>query len=331
MAIGLDHHFCSPEEIAGASIGPDALPLAREAAIRAGAEEVFILSTCNRVEAYVCGSLLKSYQACHDALSLGGKRPHEPGKFKSFQNLEAVEHLFEVASGIDSQMIGENEILGQIKSAYSAALNAGLGPVLSRTVQKAIQCAKWVRTNTGIGSGNTTIGAVVAELASRIFDDFSKKKILLAGSGEVGKSVAMALAARGAKEITVSSRTWENAYALSNDVGGSAIGFERIKGALSDFDIAIFALSNAPEVIDYGTAFETAKARKSEPFFMVDLGVPQNVSKKADEIGTVFLYDLEDLSKQANENLELRMGEIDRAKTEIAKRAGYLWGRLSNS
>jgi glutamyl-tRNA reductase len=172
---------------------------------------------------------------------------------------------------------------------------------------------------------------VVAELSARIFDDFSEKKILLAGSGEVGKSAALALSARGAKHITVSSRTWEKAHSLSTEVGGSAIGFERIQNELHNFDIAIFALSNAPEIIDFKTARKVSDLRGTTPLFIVDLSVPQNIAPKAGNLDNIFLYDLADLSRQANENIELRKGEIDRAKLEISKRAAYLWDRLKKS
>ena len=332
FALGIDHRNGSPDDIACAAFDAESTARARTAALNAGANEAFVISTCNRVEIYVAGVSEKLFDACMAALTLDGARSVDSisDKLKEYGDLEAVTHLYETACGIDSQMIGENEILGQIKNAYADALESKhLGAVLNRTLQKAIQCAKWIRTNTQIGVGNTTIGAVVAELASRIFDDFSEKNILLAGSGEVGKSVALALAARGAKRIAVSSRTWENAYSLSNEIGGGAIPFERVGKELQNFDIAIFALSNAAETVSFDDAMRVSELRKNNPLFFVDLGIPKNISPKAAELPNIFLYDIADLAKQANENIELRKGEIDRAKIEIAKRASYLWERIT--
>lgn len=332
VSLGIDHHLCPIDEIACFALDAGKLKLAREIAVKSGGvSEVFAISTCNRIEIYAVGAPSSAYEACVNAISLGGTRCPMSflDKARALYDLDAVIHLFEVASGIDSLMIGENEILGQIKTSYAQAAESGhLGPVLNRTIQKAIQSAKWIRTNTLIGIGNTTIGAVAADLASRIFDDISEKKIFLAGSGEVGKSVAQALAARGAKNITVTSRTWENAYALSNEVGGSAIAFERLESELHRFDIAIFALSEAEGVVELGGLENVAKKRRGEPIFFIDLSVPRNIPREADKIDSVFLYDLTDLSNQANENIRLRQGEIKRAKDEIAGRAKYLWERI---
>lgn len=332
-AISIAHHDCDAELIGKYSFPNELLNEAREIALsQEGVSEAFILSTCNRVEIFIVyedGMDAKNF--CLNTLSLGGKRDTNEvlSKLKVFQNLDAIEHLFEVSCGLDSQMIGETEILGQIKRAYEdASKKSHCKRVLNMTLQKAIHCAKWVRTNTNIGSGNITIGSVAAELATRIFEDISDTKILLAGSGEVGRSVAQALNARGACDITVSSRTWENARVLSSDVKGSAIDFERVSSELCKFDIAIFALSNASEFIDFKIAKIAESKRSNKPIFLMDLGVPNNISKECDKLENVFLYDLNDLSKVANENLDLRKSEIENAKVEIANRAKSVWEKI---
>ncbi|MBR4596806.1 MAG: glutamyl-tRNA reductase [Opitutales bacterium] len=332
FSIGIDHNSCDPSFIAEYSLGENEGCGACARALQTeGVDEFFTLSTCNRVEIFAVGEPQKLFGACLEAATLGGLR--DPQKFlekaRILKNKDAIVHLFETASGLNSQMVGETEILGQIKKAY-AAEKIYCKAVLNRALQKAMQCAKWIRTNTEIGSGSTTIGSVAAEVASRIFEDVKKTKILLAGSGEVGRSVAMALAARGAENITVASRTWEKARALSDDVGGSAINFERIAGELGKYDIAIFALSNAAGIINFDTAQKAEQLRNASPIFIMDLAVPRNVCAECAGLGGVFLYDLEDLSKAANENLQARMGEIEKAKNIIEKKAQYLCDRLGD-
>lgn len=335
FSIGIAHDTCDASMIAEYSLSGTLLEEACENALNnVGINEIFALSTCNRVEIFAVGSPQKTFNACLGAITLNGVRP--PQKFlesaKIFKGKDAIIHLFETASGLKSQMIGETEILGQIKKAYAFASEKNYcKSVLNRVIQKAIQCAKWIRTNTEIGSGNTTIGAVAAEVASRIFEDVSKTKILLAGSGEVGRSVAQALCARGAENITVSSRTWENAKSLSDDVKGSAIGFERVAEELGKFDIAIFALSNAEHIINMEIAKAAEKYRKRKPIFLMDLAVPNNVEKSCGKLGGIFLYDLSDLSKVANENIQMRKNEIEKAKNTISEKAQYLFARLSKS
>ena len=332
FSIGIDHNLCDPSLIAEYSIGADMQSQVCSRALQTdGVDEFFTISTCNRVEIFAVGDPQKLFGACLDAATLGGSRDAEKflEKARILKNKDAIVHLFETASGLNSQMIGETEILGQIKKAY-AAEKIYCKAVLNRALQKAIQCAKWIRTNTEIGSGNTTIGSVAAEVASRIFEDVKKAKILLAGSGEVGRSVAMALAARGAENITVASRTWEKARTLSGDVGGSAIAFERIASELGKYDIAIFALSNAADIINLEIAQKAEQMRGFSPIFIMDLAVPRNVSGECARLDGVFLYDLEDLSRAANENLQTRMGEIEKAKSAIEKKAQYLCERLDS-
>lgn len=332
-AISITHHDCDASTIGKYGLAGELLNEAREIALaQDGALECFILSTCNRVEIFVVHAALPEPRSvCLQALSLSGARNLGEilPRIKTFENLEAVRHLFEVACGLDSQMIGETEILGQLKRAYAeASEKSHCKRVLNMALQKAIHCAKWIRTNTNIGSGNITIGSVAAELANRIFEDISSTRILLAGSGEVGRSVAQALNARGAHDITVSSRTWENARALSSDVQGAAIDFERVSAELCKFDIAIFALSNAGDIVNFKIAQEAESRRANKPIFLMDLAVPNNVSKDCDKLSGVFLYDLSDLSKVANENLDLRKAEISNAKVEISKRAESVWEKI---
>ncbi len=335
FAIGISHDKCDASIIAEYSLLGSLLDkVCLDTLNTDGIDEIFTLSTCNRVEIFLVGSPEKTLEASLNAVTLNGMRPSQffLENAKIYRGKDAIIHIFETASGLKSQMIGETEILGQIKKAYADSSEKNYcKAVLNRVIQKAIQCAKWVRTNTEIGSGNTTIGAVAAEVASRIFEDATKTRILLAGSGEVGRSVAQALHARGAENITVSSRTWENAKALSDDVKGSAIGFERVAEELGKFDIAIFAMSNAEHFIDLKIARAAEIFRKQKPIFLMDLGVPNNVEKSCANLDGVFLYDLSDLSKVANENIKMRENEIEKAQIAISEKAQYLFDKLNKT
>ena len=331
FSIGIDHNLCGPSFIAEYSINKEICPEVCARALQTeGVEEFFALSTCNRVEFYAVGDPQKLFGACLSAATLNGAR--DPQKFlekaQILKNEEALVHLFETASGLNSQMVGETEILGQIKKAYEAQ-KACCKAVLNRSLQKAIQCAKWVRTNTEIGSGNTTIGAVAADLASKIFDDIKNAKILLAGSGEVGRSVAMAFSARGAENIVVASRTWENAKALADDVKGSAITFGRVAEELGKYDIAIFALSGAANIIKAGAVQAAEKMRNRSPILIMDLAVPRNVESACAKLEGVFLYGFDDLSASANKNMQNRKDEIGKAKAAAKEKARRLCSRLS--
>lgn len=328
----LDHHSCALDEIAPYSLDENALEKARKAALSyEGVKASFALSTCNRTELYISGNPENFKAICTEILTLNGEKNKAllEEKAQIYSDEDALAHLFELACGLKSRMIGETEILGQIKNAHALALKSkDLDGTLNRCLEKAIQCAKWVRTNTLIGAGSTTIGAVAAELAQRIFDDISKAKILLAGSGEVGASVAKALLARGISDIKVSSRTWENAHALANEVGASAIPFERINSILESFDIVVCALANAPDIFDEKILGEALLKRKNSSLFFLDFGFPFNVSKNAEKLEGIFVYRLDDLSAQANKNLESRKADIANAQVEIARRVKYLWEHL---
>ncbi len=330
--IGVSHNVMLPDELSAYSLKADALTKASD--ILKESEGLYghlILSTCNRIEFYIeAESLSPARDAATKAASLDGER--DAGSFDSFAYVktdeEAVEHIFKVSSGLDSMMTGETEILGQVKSAYALFVQKNTcTPLLNRLFQKAIQAAKWVRTNTRIGRGKISIGSVASELAERIFDNLSEVKILLIGTGEAGGAVAEALAIRGAKNITVASRTWERAHMLALKVSGAALPMELALKKLADFDVVVCATNAVCPIIDAQAAKESAKARAGKAQFLIDLGLPRNIAEDADSENT-YLYRLEDLSKIANENMELRKADIEIAEQEIKRKAQYLADRI---
>ncbi len=325
-AMGISHITSSPDIIGACGMRGGECRKLEEVFIALGCSEALILSTCNRVELYVVGEnipLEKILEAMPKAWRDAGFG------LNVAKNCDAVEHLFEVASGLQSQMTGETEILGQVKAAYAAACDAGhCGSVLNPVFQKAAQCAKWIRTNTDIGRGKISIGSVSSELACRIFDDISLTRILLIGSGEAGRLVAEALRVRGAESIVISSRTLANAESLAADIKSSAMPLDSAIADLSRFDIVISASFADRPFISRRDVEKAMEERRGRPMFLVDLGVPRNMEADCAEVGDAYLYNLADLSRIANENLENRRGEMESAKKETARRAGDLARRL---
>ncbi len=331
-AIGVSHNVMLPDMLSCYSLKEGALLRASD--ILKGSEGVFghlILSTCNRVEFYMeAESLSLARDAAKAAAALGGER--DAGAFDSFAyaktDSEAVEHIFKVASGLDSMMTGETEILGQVKAAYALfSERKTCTALLNRLFQKAIQAAKWVRTNTRIGRGKISIGSVASELAERIFDDLSSVRILLIGTGEAGGAVAEALALRGAGNITVASRTWERAHALALKVSGAAMPLELALEKLADFDVVVCATSAETPLITSDKARAAAAVRGGRAQFLIDLGLPRNIEENSDTENS-YLYRLEDLSKIANGNMASRKADVEIAMEEIRRRAEYLSDRI---
>ena len=285
------------------------------------ASEIVLLSTCNRVEYYFVG----------EDLDIENFKLEFFGKLTSLcyvkKNKEAVSHLFEVASGLRSQMTGETEIFGQVKTAYSRSLNCHhCGGILNSVFQKASQVGKWIRTNTEIGHGKISIGSVSAELASQIFEDISKAKILLIGSGEAGKLIADALFVRGATNITIVSRTRVNSDKLAKEIGVKSDDLNNGLAQLGLFDIVICA-SSAGELISCDMVKNSMKKRVS-PMFLIDLSVPKNINETCADLDDVYLYDMKNLSEIASANMNMRKSEILRAQTIIDVKANSVIEKL---
>lgn len=313
---GISHESAAAAQIGACAVAKEARAAA-EAAFMAFAKagECVLLSTCNRVEYYFTASEdvdAEALAARFFACARGG--------FYLKRGAGAAEHLFEVASGLRSQMTGETEIFGQVKNAYSSSFEAGhCGKVLNAVFQKAAQVGKWVRTNTGIGRGKISVGSVCAELASQIFEDISAAEILLAGSGEAGRLVADALFVRGATRITIVSRSRANADALAARVGAASADMPEAFAALHKFDIVVCATSAG--LVITRPMLESALKLRHNPMFLIDLSVPQNVDPSCAEIDDVFLYDMKNLSEIAAANMRLRKSEIDLARQYVSRKA----------
>ncbi|MBC7365457.1 MAG: glutamyl-tRNA reductase [Undibacterium sp.] len=311
-----------------------AAALQNELAGVAGLRELAVLSTCNRIEFYGVADSPETIARVEAAFCARQKFAVE--EFATFRlslaGRAAVQHLFEVAAGIDSQMLGENEIFGQVKGAYAAAQERkATGPVLNRVFQKTFQAAKHVRTHTAIASGQVSVANVAVELALNIFGDLADTRILLLGAGDIGGKTAKAFQSRGAVTLTVSSRRFHRAMELATQFGASALPFEQREGRLAEFDIVVGSTA-APETVISATAVAAAiRKRPARPLFFIDLALPRDIEASVAEIQNVFLYNLDDLAKIADENRAAREAEVVRARALLTEKAGALWCQVLSS
>ncbi len=332
--VGISHQETDAETLGRCGVPQDSATIAESAILKGDdISEALVLSTCNRVEIYVVASSEDALKQVIKIFATSPNRNFANTEFEKFsyvkKNGEAIEHIFEVASGLQSQMTGETEILGQVKTAYARAVGAGhCGVVLNTVFQKANQCAKWVRSNTDIGHGKISLGSVASELANRIFDDLTKAKILLLGSGEAGKLVAEALYVRGARDISVASRQFENARKLAEQIGGNTLEISDAISDFSKFDIAICASFSPEPLVKTERVKLAIQERSQKPIFLIDLAVPYNIETACADIEDVYLYDLRDLSKIANENISMRKSEIEIARKTIRQKTEYVSKKL---
>ena len=312
------------------ALSREAVEAAYEKGANCGAEEFLILSTCNRVEVYTVENRSESVSAGALAARILEKlRGVSAGEIlagaETFSGAGAARHLFEVASGMDSQMVGEVEILGQLKQAYEIASRAGAtGALLNRVFQKSFQAAKWVRSNTAISQGQVSVGNVSVDLAGRIFGELARCAVFVLGVGEAGRKVAKAFCDRGAGRITVASRTYEKARALAEEIGASVAELSSLATQVARADVVVGCASVEEPLLRAGEIAAIMRSRAGMPLFFIDLGIPKNFDSVAREIDDVWLYDLADLSAVTNENLAARRREIARSRVEILRRVALL-------
>ncbi|HSY54517.1 MAG TPA: glutamyl-tRNA reductase [Opitutaceae bacterium] len=296
-----------------------------------GLREWAVLSTCNRVEFYgVAGTPADIDRLQAEFCALLECSPADfAGVARRTFGLEALRHLLAVATGIDSQMLGETEIFGQVKDAYADAQRRGTaGPVLNRAFQKTFQAAKFVRTHTAITEGQVSVASVTVDLALKIFGELRTVRVLLLGAGEIGEKTARAFQSRGSEALTVASRRLERSMELAQALAATALPFEHAPGRLAEFDIVLCATA-APGVILTHDAVATAMRRRpARPLFFIDLALPRDVEPEVAKLPNVFLYNLDDLAKIAEENRAARETEMAHAQAMVAEKAGALWPRM---
>jgi glutamyl-tRNA reductase len=328
--LGATHHN-APLEVR------ERLAVASEADLRAdlapvvGLREIAVLNTCNRVEFYGVGADAGAAEAVQAAYC--ARQKFDVAEFERIRirltGKDAALHLFEVASGLDSQLLGENEIFGQVKDAYAAAQACGsTGPVLNRVFQKAFQAAKHVRTHTGISAGQVSVASVAVDLASNIFGSLSAARVLVLGTGDVGGATARAFASRGAANLTVAGRRDEKASAIAAALGAATVPFEERNGLLADYDIVVSSTSAPSAILTAAGVASAMRRRPARPLLLVDLALPRDIESGAADLQNVFLYNLDDLAKIAETNRSAREAELGRCREILAQRADSLWGQV---
>jgi glutamyl-tRNA reductase len=282
-----------------------------------------ILSTCNRVEIYARANSqdsaiksIKQFICDFHQLSLVELEDH----FYSYSNKEAVEHLFRVSSSLDSMILGEAQILGQVKEAYSLARDLrSTGLVLNQLFEKAFSIAKKVREETGIAERSVSISSAAVELAQKIFDDLENHTVMLVGTGEMAELAAKHLISYGVKTIYVTSRTYERAANLARALNGSALDFEAFKNELHRADIVITSTSAPNFIIKKEIVEKAIHERRNKPIFFIDIAVPRDIEPDVNDLENVYLYDIDDLQVVVSANIKEREKEAKNAMNFISQ------------
>ncbi|MEO6995708.1 MAG: glutamyl-tRNA reductase [Lacunisphaera sp.] len=299
-----------------------------------GVREFTLLNTCNRVEIYGVAQNTGVLSALQNALceTTGVTLTDFASAGFLRHNHDTVAHLFSVASGLDSQIVGETEILGQVKEAYDSALaRRWTGPVLNRVFQKTFQAAKHIRTHTAIGAGQISVATVAVDLAGRIFGDLNTTNVLVVGAGEIGLKTVQAFQSRGAGSITVASRTLARAEEAAALAGGWATTLADLPDAVAGADIIATSTSSPDFVLTRDLIAASIKRRPARPLFLIDLGLPRDVDPAAAQVANVFVYNLDDLAEIAEENLAHRQSEVAKCRAILAERTAALWPQVAHS
>ena len=281
-------------------------------------KEGLFLSTCNRVEALVTTE--QSEEAKSSVVSLLctlGEMPSErlcAGIF-TYENQDAVRHIFRVASSLDSMVIGEPQILGQIKEAYlSATKEKTTGVILNRLLHRAFHTAKRVRTETGISDAAVSVSFAAVELAKKIFHEFTGKEVLLIGAGEMAELAARHLLSQGVSSITVANRTFQKAVEVAQIFKGNPVSFEEIGARLLEADIVISSTAAPGYVITQDLVKGSMKKRRNRPLFFIDIAVPRDVEPAVNDLDNVYVYDIDDLKGIVQVNMSQRQEEAVKAE-----------------
>jgi len=297
------------------------------------AQEAAILSTCNRTELYLAGEEPRAV-----AHWLEHYHRFQPDELRPYlytlPHEQAVRHAFRVASGLDSMVLGEPQILGQMKEAARAAESAGtLGSVLHKLFQRSFAVAKEVRSTTSVGAASVSMAAAAVKLAARIFPSLKDQSVLFIGAGEMIELCATHFAAQGPAQITVANRTLERAERLAHRFNGHAVELRSLADHLHQHDIVVSCTASSLPILGKGMVERALRARRRRPMFMVDLAVPRDIEREAGELDDVFLYTIDDLGEIVAGNLDARRSAVEQAEAIIDTQVGqfmhWMQGRES--
>ncbi len=331
LALGINHKTASVAVRERVAFTPEQMVEALQQLCRlTPSSEAAILSTCNRSELYLQldemdVQAVLAWLAGYHGLPLSDLQAcayvHE--------NEQAVRHMMRVACGLDSMILGEPQILGQLKSAYAVAREAGtVGPLLGRLFQATFSTAKSVRTDTAIGENPVSVAFAAVSLAKQIFADLHRSQALLIGAGETISLVARHLHDQGIKRIVVANRTLERASSLAEQFGAHAILLADIPDELINSDIVISSTASQLPILGKGAVERALKKRRHKPIFMVDIAVPRDIEPEVGELDDVYLYSVDDLHEVIEENLKSRQGAARAAEEMVAVGADEFMARL---
>lgn len=329
VVIGLSHHSSPVEVRERFAIDSKRVPeLLQQLRSSRRADEAVILSTCNRVELYAvtpndpqqsCDDLkqfLHEVQECSDPLHNHFYHHIEP---------DSLRHLFRVACGMESMVLGETEILGQLKQAYEVARqHHHTGGRLNKAFQRAFNVAKLIRTETSIQRGNISVASVSVQLAERIFESLEGQQVLVVGAGNTSEKTLRALVSRGVSKVRVTNRTLEKAEALAAEFAGQAVPFEDWNHILSETDIVITSTSAPGHVITRSQLQPVMKERRRRPLLLIDIAVPRDIDPEVNGLNDVYLYNVDDLQTIANDHLKQRKSELAHCESIIREKAAGL-------
>ncbi len=319
FCIGLSHHtadVATREQFTGSAT--------TESIVRqTGCAEALLLTTCNRVEVYaVSDRRVSTDEIARCLIRKANSDPHHYAPpFYRYEANKCAHHLFRVASGLDSMVVGESEILGQAKKAYESARESGaVGPYLHRLFQRAFRVAKQVRTHTEIARGAVSVGSVAVDLAQRIFGKLTDCKVLVLGAGETSERTARALVSRGVSDIRVSNRSADRANELAQAVGGCAVvPFNEWMVQCREVDILITSTASEMPLLTPDKLAPMLRERVDRPLFIIDIAVPRDVDPSVNEMDGVYLYDIDSIRSVAEQSLALRRQQVAAAEAIIAE------------
>jgi len=335
LIVGINHRTAAVEIRERLAFRDDELApaLSRLKLVAPAVSEAALISTCNRVEIVAVAD--ETDQAANELIGfLAAERGVEPHLFADaiyrFEGREAARHLFRVGTSLDSMVIGEPQILGQLKDAYVRAAEAGtVGLVLHRAFHRAFSAAKKVRERTLIGHGAVSVSSAAINLARQIFDSFEKKTVLLMGAGDMAETTARQLVRLGVESLLITNRTFDRAVALARTLGGTAVPFDSYRPYLKIADVVIGSLTTNRPLLAGSDIEGVLHERKYRPMFLIDLGVPRNFHESLNELDNVYVYNIDDLAAVTDDTREEREREAQKAETIVEVELESFWRWLS--
>ena len=332
LLAGINHRTAPVDVREKLALRTEEIPAALEELQQKGIKEALILSTCNRVEVFASlddalplTSVVETLVGTRHGLTPEALGPH----LYIYEESEAIRHLFRVAASLDSMIVGEPQILGQLKQAYAQARDLGtIGTVLDAVLTRAFNVAKRIRTETEIGQNAVSVSYAAVELAREIFGSLRKKRVLIVGAGKMSEAAVRDLLRAGAAEVLITNRTPGRAEALARLFMGEVVPYEAFPHRLSEMDIVITSSGAPGYVLNREIVQRAIEVRRNEPMFFIDIAVPRNIDPEVNRLEHVFLYDIDDLQGLAARNLKTRLDVAEQAEGIVAEEVTRLQAKL---